>query len=65
MQTLFWHEMRTYLNGPANCSVVCCAVWGRQWKFAKIRSYLSPGTMFAPRKGAYEKEATWKESLKM
>ena len=67
MQTLIWCEKRTDLDWPANCSVHYSAIQGRQWKFAQIRSYLLPGTMFPSRQGAYEKEATgnYKESLIM
>ena len=36
---------------------------GRQWIFTQIRGYLSPGTMFEPMQGAYEKEAMAKESV--
>ena len=65
MQTLCWYETHTDRDEPENYSVSCIVVQGRQWKFAQIRSYLSSGSMIAPRQGAYEKEVMGKESLKM
>ena len=65
MESLDWCKKRTYLYGPPNSSVSCSAVLGREWKFAQLRRYLSPGTVFATAKGSYEQEAMDKESLKM
>ena len=65
MQTFLWCKRSTFLYVPANFCVSCSAVKGRQWKFAHIRSYLSPGTKVTPTQGACEKEALMKESLKM
>ena len=65
MYPLSWFKKCTCRDVPPNCYVSFSAVQGREWKFAQIRSYLSPGTMFALNQGANEKESMGKESLKM
>ena len=65
MQTLPWWKQRTDRYGPANYSVSCSAVQDRQYIFAHIRSYMSPGTMVTPKQSSYEKETMGEQKLKM
>ena len=65
MYTWGWCKSRTVDDWPANYSVCRNSVKRREWKFAKIRGCLQPGTMFSPMHGANEKEAKEMESLKM
>ena len=65
MLTLSWCKMRTDYDGSACYTVLHCAVYSRDWKFAEIRSFLLPGAIVAPNQGAYEKEAKDVECPKM
>ena len=47
MLTLSWCKKRTDLDGSAYYTVLYCAVYGREWKFAEIRTFILPCAMFA------------------
>ena len=65
METMARYKKGTCVYGPVNYPLCYNYAQRRQWKFAKIRGYLSTGTMFAPMQGAYEKEAKVLVSLIM
>ena len=52
MLALGWCKKGTDEDGPTNRSDCLKYALHRKWKFAHIRGYLYPGTMFAPTQGA-------------
>ena len=65
MQTMARCKKGTCEDGPANYTLCCNYAQRRQWKFEQIRCYLYIGTLFAPVRDAYEKEAKVLVNLKM